>query len=195
MPSHLNCLLDEVSDENLVKLAADGNEDALHTIFERYKGLIRGKASSFSKTESDFDDFMQEAKIGLYKAILNFAPEREVPFCAFAKLCVERQVINAVKKISKQLSFEFSLDDTKEPENGFSYESPEEVVIGNEAYENIKNIIDVHLTKLEKNVLDLYLVGLSYTVIATRLGKDNKAIDNALSRMKKKIAANLKGLC
>jgi RNA polymerase sporulation-specific sigma factor len=195
MPSHLNCLLDEVGDESLVKLAADGNEDALHTIFERYQGLIRSKASSFSKTESDYDDFMQEAKIGLYKAILNFAPEREVPFCAFAKLCVERQVINAVKKMSRQLSYELPFDETKEQENGVTYSSPEEVVIGNEAFENMKNIIDVHLTKLEKNVLDLYLEGLSYTVIASRLGKDNKAIDNALSRMKKKIAANLQGLC
>jgi RNA polymerase sporulation-specific sigma factor len=138
---------------------------------------------------------MQEAKIGLYKAILNFAPEREVPFCAFAKLCVERQVINAVKKINKHISYEFPFDEANRQENEFAYSSPEEVIIGNEAYENMKNMIDVHLTKLEKNVLDLYLEGLSYTVIANRLGKDNKAIDNALSRMKKKIAASLKGLC
>ena len=44
----------------------------------------------------------------------------------------------------------------------------------------------------EKQVLDLYMTGMSYTQIAKVLGRDEKATDNALSRAKQKVRELLK---
>ena len=47
------------------------------------------------------------------------------------------------------------------------------------------------LSELESSVLSLYLDGYSYEVVAERLDCDTKTVDNALQRVKRKIATHL----
>ena len=44
---------------------------------------------------------------------------------------------------------------------------------------------------MENSVLSFYLDGLSYREIAARLSKDEKAVDNAVQRIRRKLARNL----
>ncbi len=47
--------------------------------------------------------------------------------------------------------------------------------------------MEEELSEFEKQVLDLYITGMSYSQIAKVLGRDEKATDNALQRLKSKI--------
>ena len=66
-------------------------------------------------------------------------------------------------------------------------QNPEEIVIGEENARNIKRKLYSRLSKMEMQVLSLFLKGLTYQEIAKRLGKSPKAIDNALQRIKSKL--------
>ncbi len=52
---------------------------------------------------------------------------------------------------------------------------------------NLEKLIEEELSDFEKQVLDLYITGMSYSQIAKVLGRDEKATDNALQRLKSKI--------
>jgi RNA polymerase sporulation-specific sigma factor len=66
-------------------------------------------------------------------------------------------------------------------------QNPEALLIDKENAEHLEGIIEKELSKFEKQVLDLHIVGLGYTEIARILGKDAKATDNALQRVKVKL--------
>lgn len=51
----------------------------------------------------------------------------------------------------------------------------------------LEKLIEEELSDFEKQVLDLYITGMSYSQIAKVLGRDEKATDNALQRLKSKI--------
>jgi RNA polymerase sporulation-specific sigma factor len=61
------------------------------------------------------------------------------------------------------------------------------VVIGDEDYRLMLQKISVCLSEYELKVLMLHLGGKTYTEIAKQMGKEDKSIDNALQRIKKKI--------
>ncbi len=60
-------------------------------------------------------------------------------------------------------------------------------MLDRERVEYLEGIIDRELSDFEKQVLDLYLTGMSYSQIAKVLGREEKATDNALQRLKGKI--------
>ena len=63
----------------------------------------------------------------------------------------------------------------------------EELFLDKERVEDLERAIETELSSFEKQVLDLYLTGMSYTQIAKVLGRDEKSTDNALQRLKSKI--------
>ena len=64
---------------------------------------------------------------------------------------------------------------------------PEELFLDKERVEYLERKIEEELSDFEKQVLDLYLTGMSYSQIAKVLGRDDKSTDNALQRLKAKI--------
>jgi len=149
---------------------------------------------------ADTEDIIQEGMIGLYKAIRDFNVKKQNNFYAFAELCVTRQLISAIKTANRQkhipLNSSLSLNRAVYNENDeCTYiefisddTNPETLIIEKEDKNFIeKNIANI-LSSLENKVLALYLKGKSYTEIADIIEKDEKAIDNALQRVKKKIS-------
>ena len=65
--------------------------------------------------------------------------------------------------------------------------SPEELFLDKERVAYLEKAIEEELSDFERQVLDLYMTGMSYTQIARVLGRDEKATDNALQRLKTKI--------
>ncbi len=65
--------------------------------------------------------------------------------------------------------------------------NPEDVVIDRENVIQLEQTIERELSGFEKQVLDLYLTGMSYQQIAKVLGRDDKSTDNALQRIKTKL--------
>ena len=190
-------------DEELILRIRDGEEKITDYIMEKYKNLVRSKAGSMYILGADREDLIQEGMIGLFKAVRDYDCGRDASFYTFADLCISRQMYTAVQA-SKRLKhsplnsyvslYERSSEGTDNEEKNLiealaarTQMSPEELFLDKERVEDLERAIETELSSFEKQVLDLYLTGMSYTQIAKVLGRDEKSTDNALQRLKSKI--------
>ena len=138
--------------------------------------------------------------VGLYKAIRDYNPEKEASFLSFAELCINRQIISAIKTASRKkhspLNTSISIDKPVGTEDdnyayinllSLSGGNPEDEIIAKENLKILKREILKSLSNMEQQVLGYYLRGRSYTQIANLMNKEEKSIDNALQRIKKKV--------
>ncbi len=198
--------LDNKTDTELIALAKQGNEFALEKIFRKYKDVVNMKVNRFFIIGAEKEDIMQEAMIGLYKAIKSFNNEKDTAFKSFANLCIERQLITAIKTSNRQkhipLNSSVSLNNmnSNDENNNSSLldiidsktaEDPLDTITKKEYYEEIGNRIDEKLSDFEKNVLTRYSMGESYVKIAEKLETPIKSVDNAIQRIRKKAIVDL----
>ena len=190
-----------MTDDELVELARSGDQTALETILLRYKPLVHKKSQPYYLAGGDDDDVVQEGLIGLYKAVMEFDKTKFPLFKVFAGVCIERRIISAVKKASRQkhspLNTYISLNSGAfDDDGGADIESviesgetnnPEDILLERERVLALEGIISGALSDFEKRVLLGYLGGRSYKEIANSLGRDVKAVDNAIQRIKKKL--------
>ncbi|MDP9066757.1 MAG: RNA polymerase sporulation sigma factor SigH [Actinomycetota bacterium] len=195
--------LSEFEDLELVRLSRGRDENALVVLLERYRRFARSKARSYFVPGSDQDDVVQEAMIGLYKAVRDFDLAQDTPFRAFAEMCISRQIHTAVKGANRQkhqpLNARVSLDapvgdsdDRMATALGELLAAdvnsdPAELVVSADEIDSVRRVMSETLTDLESDVLHLYMEGKSYDQIAAALGSHLKSIDNALQRVKKKV--------
>ena len=192
------------TDEEIIENVREGEASGMDELFERYKNVVRSIASTMYLIGGETEDLIQEGMIGLFKAVQEYDPGRDASFGTFARLCITRQIYSAVKASGRKkhipLNTYVSLyEETKEDdENGRSVEvkdmlrasdttEPEQVILSNEKSEEIERAIDEELSSFEKNVLELYVTGMSYSEIADVLGKNEKAMDNAIQRIRGKL--------
>ena len=196
-------ILQGLKDEELIKLYRDGNEDAIDIIFERYKYLVRKKAKAMYIAGGDNDDLIQEGMIGLYKAVRDYNEDRQASFATFAGMCINRHMMSAVtasnrkKKIplNSYVSFDAPADGDEQsgtrlvevlkPDNE---QNPEYMFIDREHTRLLEDKIVSALSVYEKKVLDMYLEGKDYIEIAKELNKQPKSVDNAIQRIRIKVA-------
>jgi RNA polymerase sporulation-specific sigma factor len=192
---------DQMLDEEIVELALNGDSYALEYLLNKYKNFVRAKARSYFLIGADREDIVQEGMIGLYKAIRDFRPNKLSSFKAFAELCVTRQIITAIKTATRQkhipLNSYVSLNKPIYDEesdrtlldviSGVMVTDPEELIIRQEEFSDIENVIEELLSDLEWEVLTSYLQGKTYQEIAAELDRHVKSIDNALQRVKRKV--------
>lgn len=200
----MNKNYESYSDEELILMQREGEEQITDYIMDKYKNLVRSKAKSMYILGADREDLIQEGMIGLFKAVRDYDSGRDASFFTFADLCVSRQMYTAVQAAGRQkhapLNTYISLyanspDHIEKGEErelihsliSQSERSPEEVIIDKENVELLEKTIDKELSDFEKQVLDLYLTGMKYGQIAKVLGKDEKSTDNALQRIKGKL--------
>ena len=197
---------DSVSDEELIVRLREGEEAITDYIMDKYKNLVRKKAKSMYILGADNEDLIQEGMIGLFKAIRDFDSGRDASFYTFADLCISRQIYTAVKASGRQkhmplntyISLYSNMTEEESEKGGNEVslvnalsskdeKNPEELFIDKENVEDIERAIESQLSAFEKQVLDLYITGMSYSQIARVLGKDEKSTDNALQRIKGKL--------
>lgn len=194
---------EQARDEDLVLLAQKGDEGAQEYLLDKYKSLVRAKSRAYFLIGADSEDIIQEGMIGLYKAVRDYNSERNASFRSFAELCINRQMITAIKAATRQkhqpLNSYISLNKpVYEEESEQTYMdflqssssallNPEALLIGQENKSFLEDQMVKSLSSFETRVLVLYLQGRSYFEIANVLEKSEKSIDNALQRVKKKL--------
>ena len=198
---------DGMTDEQIVLEVQKGDKQALSYLMNKYKELVNIKVSKYFMVGAERDDIVQEGLIGLFKAIKMFKKDKNNSFKSFANMCIERQLITAIKSSTRQkhmplnsyLSLNASAYDNEE-ENGIelintlnnkTVEDPLETVMKKEYYKQIENSIEKSLSTFEKQVLDGYVKGYSYVTIAKRLDSPVKSVDNAIQRIRKKAIKNM----
>lgn len=186
------------SDEELIERLRRGEEEIMDYLMEKYKNLVRGKAKALFLIGGDSDDLIQEGMIGLFKAVRDFRTDRDSSFYHFAQLCIARQMYTAVEASKRKkhapLNSYISLygDDSDgiqmiEMLGGMDESNPESLMINRESLTDFQRKVRTALSPMEQEVLNYCLQGLQYTQIAEIMGKEPKAIDNAIQRVKKKL--------
>lgn len=192
------------TDEELIVLCQKGEDAAIDFLLEKYKPLVRKKARTLYLIGGDNDDLIQEGMIALYKAIRAFDESRQSSFANYAALCIDHQLFNIIKGANRlknsPLNTYISLYSPMNSESGNSRETladtlqpmelinPEDIVIDRENVTDIETAIEKRLSKLEQDVVSLYIDGCDYQQIAAILNKSPKSVDNALQRIKHKLS-------
>ena len=191
---------DEISDEELILRFKNGESEILDYLMEKYKDMVRKKARAMFLIGGDNDDLIQEGMIGLFKAVRDYQPDKEASFQTFARMCVDRQIYNAIQNSNRQkhqpLNSYVSLSqEDAETENHLKemwVENPESIIIDQENVRSLEQEITCTLSLMENQVLEYYLDGMGYAEIAALMKKTPKSIDNALQRIRTKIKEQLK---
>lgn len=200
-----NSELQNKTDEEIAILAKEGEESALEYLLVKYKDLVNGKVNKYFMIGAEKEDIIQEGMIGLYKAIKCFDNEKQNSFKSFANLCVERQLITAIKTSTRQkhlalnsyLSLNMSAYDDDEDTslidvfNSKTVEDPLDTITKKEYYKFVESKIDDTLSDFEKQVLQRFAAGDTYVKIAERLDAPVKSVDNAMQRIRKKAIKNI----
>lgn len=200
-------MYEKIPDEELVLISKEDTV-ATEVLINRYYNMVEIISRGFFISGSENDDVLQEGLIGLSNAITSYK-EGTAKFKTFANLCIERQILTAVKTanrnkhmvLSKALSYN-NVITTEEKEvefieyidEGSNYNNPEQLLVSKEMVKSIKSSINSALTVFEKDVLMLYLKGESYESIGKMFLKDTKSIDNAIQRIRRKLKVELNRL-
>ena len=190
----------DMTDEKLIEIIQSEDNAALECLISRYNDVVNMKANKFFMIGAERDDMIQEGYIGLYKAVKSFDSEKQNSFKTFANLCIERQLITAVKNSNRQkhipLNSSVSLNASAYEDNEDTSmmevldtktaDDPLEIITKKEYYSLIERRIDESLSDFERQVLGQYKQGKSYAMIAEKLGSKVKSIDTAIQRIRKK---------
>lgn len=190
----------EMTDEKLIENIEQNDANALECLIKRYDDVVNMKANKFFMIGAEKEDMIQEGMIGLYKAVKSFNVEKQNSFRTFANLCIERQLITAVKNSNRQkhmpLNSYVSLNASAYEENDETsvldvlkiktVDDPSDIIANKEYFNYMENKIDDSLSDFEKQVLKYYKRGDSYANIATKLNSKVKSVDTAIQRIRKK---------
>lgn len=193
----------EATDESLCVRVADGDPAAEEILVSRYARLVRVCARPYFLAGGDSEDLIQEGMLGLLAAIREYRADRQVPFRSFAETCIRNRLLSAIqaatrekhKPLNNYISFETPSFDENADYAGFfptsTHSDPEELMISREDYKERTGRLKDYLSGFEAEILGLYLTGLSYAEIAAQVHRPPKSVDNAVQRIRRKLAQHL----
>lgn len=178
-----------LSDEEIAVLAAAGDDEAMAHLISAVTPIAKAKASGFAKARISNEDLMQEGMLGFLDAVKKFDPSKGVPFRAFAETCINNRIVSAVRMnfnsknaaLSNAVSFEAENSDI------VTGGDPADIVSDKFETEYLAELLSSGLSDFEKQVINLRLRNMSYAQIAQELCRSEKAVDNALQRIKSKM--------
>ncbi len=195
-----NCYAD-MTDNEILKLIKAHDNEAMEYLLKKHSPIVKKEIRTMYIIGAETEDLYQEGMIGLFKAIRDFEPDKGAIFSTFATLCVKNQVKSAItaanrKKhfpLNQYISIYASIDeDGSDNEDLFMDDgvktNPEKRVVARENESELMDNIKIRLSKLEIQVLNLYLEGLSYADIGERINKSEKSVNNALQRIRNKLS-------
>ena len=194
---------ERLPDKGVVTLAQAGDAAACEFILYKYRGLVRTKVRPFFLVGGERDDLLQIGMIGLWQSILDYSSAKHISFLSFARICIERHMISAIKTATRRkqspLNNSVSLEYyAQESEADFNLTdilvsdvdiNPEVLLLHKEDHRMIRMFLRGLLSKFEWEVLKQYHMGKTYREIACCLACSTKSVDNALGRIKRKISS------
>lgn len=180
-------------DSQLAALVRNGDSDAFLELTSRYMMLIRAKAAPFHSTMLEADDLCQEGLMGLLDAVRSYREDGGASFRTYAGTCISNRIIMAYRWAAGRKNLPLN-NFVPLNEEGNSYRTfaeedadPEKMLVEEENLRLLKQFISHELSKMERQVLMLYLGGYTYKEIANSLRITSKAADNALQRVRRKL--------
>lgn len=195
MTSNVNASDKEIS---MLEAARSGNEEALNLIIQHYEPEVRMIACKYFLPRADYDDLIQEGRIAIYKAVLSYDTNLDIPFLHFLRMVIKRKLIDSLRKYTRQkhinLNDAYSLNNVISDTEETSFisllttaEDPATMVIANDEAESMIHGLNKNLSNLERLVFEHYFIqGFKQREVSERLGLPPKSLDNAIQRIKRK---------
>lgn len=191
--------LERRPDEDLCLLAAAGNRLAEETLVTRYNRLVRTCARPFFLAGGDSEDLTQEGMVGLITAVREYDAGKEASFRTFAEICIRSRLYSVLRASARDkqqpLNQSLSLDDSHFDSNpltsgtsNLAQRNPEDFLIDREHTAALLSGVRKQLSEFEAKILGFYLDGLSCREIAKAVNKPPKSVDNAVQRIRRKVA-------
>lgn len=192
----------DTNDYEVMYLIGENTEDAVETIFQKYKPFIMITAYKYYKAMEgkglELDDFIQEGYIGLDRAIKRYSLQKDCLFYTFATLCIERQMQTVIRNfLTKKQEI---LNNAVSLECVLPYTDMivGDVVDEKEELDPLENILDIEqqnelimflheLPFIQAQVFELRYNGFSYEEIGILLELTKKSIDSHLVRIRRKL--------
>lgn len=183
-----------LSDEELAVRAANGDDASMALLIAVVTPIAKAKASGFANARISGEDLVQEGMLGFLDAVKTFDVSRGVPFKAYAEACINNRIISAVRvsynnknaALSNAVSYDEEAADRSD-----NTTDPANIITEKDETEYLAGLLNKGLSDFEKQVVDLRLLDKSYSQIAEMLGCSDKAVDNALQRIRKKMRSKL----
>ena len=193
---------EDLSDETLCRLAAEGRREAEEILVTRYQRLVRTCARPFFLIGGDSEDLTQEGMVGLIKAVREYDAEKEASFRTFAEICIRSRLYSVLRAAGRgkhsPLNQSVPLDTPYLDSNSYTSGTsslaqcnPEDFLIDREHTAALLSGVRKQLSDFEAEILGYYLDGLSCREIAGTVGKPPKSVDNAVQRIRRKVAQQL----
>lgn len=192
------------SDEALCAQAAKGDRLAEEELVLRYNRTVRMCARPYFLAGGDSEDLIQEGLLGLLNAIREYEPQRGSTFRTYSETCIRNRILSAIRTAARDkhtpLNHSVSLDPPLLDGNTDNYSvearqvvqpDPEDLLISREEHRERLGTLKGQLSGFEARILDLYLTGISYAEIAVQTKRSPKAVDNAVQRIRRKVAQQL----
>ncbi len=185
-----------MTDEQLLELLKQGRMDAEEALVERYVRLVRICSRPLFLAGGDSEDLLQEGMLGLLSAIREYEEDKQCSFKTFAEVCIRNRIHSAIRSAARKkhaplndgVPLDVLSDESKSQGPQYLQRDPEEQVLARESADEFISTYSRCLSKFESQILVLYLSGLSYQEIGKELSRDTKAVDNAVQRIRRKLA-------
>lgn len=188
--------------EELISLAKGGDQLAIETLVHTHKDFLGRMGAKYIMDNWDRDDIEQMVMIAFWEAIQSYNPKTSGDFEAYAGMVIKRRMTDELRKedagkrkINTQAK---SLDDTSSDSEGNetafgdtipdTSSDPEEIYAAKEATEAIKRFMEEKLSEVELEVIKRKIAGDKVSKIAEETGMKYKSVENALKRVKDKLA-------
>ena len=174
----------------LIELVVAGDSDSFTKLVDQYNPLLKKILNAYTTEEmskEDVEDLSQEELIAFYRAIINFDKEQtNVEFGLYAKICITNSMISykraAAKKSNESLIGDEEMNSITDPESEVS-----KFFEMRESERELGEQIEKTLSGYENEVWSYYVNGYSSKEIATKLNSNEKSIDNAIFRIRRKL--------
>ncbi|MCD7796473.1 MAG: sigma-70 family RNA polymerase sigma factor [Clostridiales bacterium] len=182
----------ELKDDAILLYAQSGSNRYIEELIKKYPLLVKAIAGGYSDTPAESDDLIQDGMIGLLAAIKSYDGNKGASFKTYAGVCIDNSIQTSIRKFHRQkditLNSIVEYRDEELPSHRVNI-SAEDTFIAKESVYILNKTLDENLSDFENEVLRLHIVGCSYSKIAKKLCKSPKAVDNALQRIRKKLAS------
>lgn len=177
--------MDEILE--LVFSAKNGDNHAFEALLDKYQGLLSSMSKKYSdmcyEVLKDREDFLQEAKIAFYNAVMSFDEGKGRTFGAYAKVCIRNKLVSCIRELNskKRLKKTDSLIEITTPAN------IQDKAIQRMHKKELYKLAKTHLSSYEYLIFEMYSSGQKGKEISAKIGRTEKSVNNAICRIKAKL--------
>ncbi len=180
--------MQKLTDEQLCSMAQSGDTHARDLLVARYISFVGARAAAYAPVSItvDRDDYGQEGFIGLVSAIDSFDPSYGASFRTFAALNIDRRITDAVRSTLRKSR----VPDSAKVADGSEIaaaDNTEQTALMRDTLRRIFAELEMRTSPMERQALAMIMNGYTYGEAAKRLNCSAKAVENALTRVRRKL--------